>query len=92
MAVITSYLTPSGWMRLGARRDAAAIRYLTLHPGREAAHVAYALGRSVHATHKRLRRLEREGRVYSRLECDEVFFYHAYYASPQIGEVDEPPA
>lgn len=83
MAVLTHYLAPTWWRTLGARRDAAIVRYLQVHPGSEPATVAVGLQRSVLSTHRRLRRLEQQGRVISRWESDDAFFYHAYYANQE---------
>lgn len=71
---------------LSARRDNATLRYLRQVPASTAEDVARALRRGVHRTHRRLRRLESEGRVYSRWEEDGVFTYTVYYASPEIGD------
>lgn len=83
MAVINDYLSAGGWMRRAARRDRAAVRYLQLHPGCTAHEVAAGLRRGVHRTHRRLRRLEAEGHLYSRWEENGFFTYTVYYAYPE---------
>lgn len=83
MAVLTHYLTPAWWRTRDSRRDAAILRYLRLHPGSEPTTVALALHRNVTTVHRRLRRLEQQGRVTSRWESDDAFFYHAYYATKE---------
>ena len=77
------YLSAGGWMRLSSRRDGTLMRWLHDNQDAEAAEAAEALGWSVHGTHRRLLRLEREGRVHALTVSDDIFNYTVYRSFPQ---------
>lgn len=78
---LADYVTAAGWMRLGQRRDEALIRWLELNPHRELHEIAEGLRRSRRATHRRLLRLEQEGRVRSAQMDGPVFYLTVYTAT-----------
>lgn len=78
---LTDYVTAAGWMRLGQRRDDALVRWLELNPHSEMHEAAEALARTRRSTHRRLLRLEREGRVRSALFDGPVFYLTLYEAT-----------
>ncbi len=67
------------WWR-SADRDDTVVRWLARHPHHEALEVALALRHSALTTGRRLRRLERQGRVTSAHVSDEAFTYRLYTA------------
>lgn len=81
MSALADYVTAAGWMRLGQRRDNALVRWLELNPHSELHQAAEALGRTRRSTHRRLLRLEREGRVRSTLIDGPVFYLTVYTAT-----------
>lgn len=78
---LADYVSTAGWMRLGQRRDDALVRWLERHPHSELHQAAEALRRSRLSTHRRLLRLEREGRVRSTLMDGPVFYTTVYEAT-----------
>jgi len=78
---IADYVSAAGWMRLGQRRDDTLVRWLELHPYSEVHEAAEALARTRWSTHRRLLRLEHEGRVRSALMDGPVFYTTVYEAT-----------
>lgn len=60
------------------RRDNELVAWLRTHPEREAAEAAVALGRPLRHTHRRLLRMEVEGRVRSTWMMGEIFNHTVY--------------
>lgn len=79
---VWDYLSAAGWMRLSQRRDDALVEWLRQNPHSEVHEAADALGRSRRSTHRRLLRLEREGRVRSTLFDGPVFTATLYETTP----------
>jgi hypothetical protein len=81
MMALADYVTAAGRMRLGQRRDEALLRWLERNPHSELHEVAEALRSTRRSTHRRLLRLEREGRVRSTLIDGPVFYLTVYEAT-----------
>lgn len=78
---LADYVTAAGWTRLGQRRDDALVRWLEQNPASEAHEAAEALGRTQLSVHRRLLRLEHEGRVRSAQMDGPVFVTTVYEAT-----------
>lgn len=78
---LADYATASGWMRRGQRHDDALVRWLEQNPHSEVFEAAEALHRSRRCIHRRLLRLEHEGRVRSAQMDGPVFFLTVYTAT-----------
>jgi DNA-binding IclR family transcriptional regulator len=81
VTTLANPLTAAGRWRLARRRDNAVVRWLEQHPDSELHEIAEALHRTRLSTHRRLRRLERQGRVRSTLMDGPVFSFTVYRAT-----------
>jgi DNA-binding Lrp family transcriptional regulator len=78
---LTAYLSGAHRLRLSTRRDEALVAWLRANANATASEAATALGWSVHRTHRRLLRLEREGHVQAYTAYGE-FFNDTVYCAP----------
>lgn len=81
MAALTGSAATAGLLRLFRRRDETLVRWLELNPHSELHEAAEALHRTRLGTHRRLLRLEREGRVRSTQMDGPVFYTTVYTAT-----------
>lgn len=82
---LEDFLSMGAWMRRSLRLDDAVVRWLHLYPGTCDVEIADGLRRSTRAVHRRLLRLEREGRVTTQWARTDFFDFVVYYPAPHTG-------